>query len=108
MAETTVPYTLADGTTHNPDSALAEFTYAVQNALRAVGMDPDIRLTLESVVRKGSFKEVETRDIVIPLGEWPTGPLFQSKIEAELLNLSFLQQILALERSGDWAGRLLR
>lgn len=88
LAEMTVPYSLCDGsgaTNHHPDSALSEFTEAVQSALRAVGLDPDIRLTLESVVRKGPFSQCETRDIMIPLGEWPQGKnVPRSTVDASL------------------------
>jgi len=108
LAETTVPYTYSDGSSHNPDSALAEFTDAVQAALRAVGMDPEIRLALETVVRKGPYSPCETKEIVIPLGEWPIdhrqrkiGRLGREALERTLSSLTPL-----LRQSGYDDGRL--
>jgi len=108
LAETTVPYTLSDGTPHNPDSALAEFTEAVQTALRVVGMDPEIRLTLESVVRKGPFSQCETREIVIPLGEWPRDPRLGriGRLGREALEMTLRSLTPLLRQGGYDDGRL--
>ncbi len=73
LAETTVPFSLSDGGAHAAQSALAEFTDTIQSALRGIGLDPDIRLTLESFIRKGPFVESQVREIAIPLGDWSQG-----------------------------------
>ncbi|KAG8904913.1 hypothetical protein FRB99_001011 [Tulasnella sp. 403] len=108
LAETTVPYTLQDGTAHHPDSALAEFTEAVQSALRVVGMDPEIRLTLESIVRKGPFTHPETREIIIPLGEWPQDPRLRriGRLGREALEMTLRSLTPLLRQGGYDDGRL--
>jgi len=108
LAEMTVPYTTSTGSAHHPDSALAEFTEAVQSALRLVGMDPEIRLTIESVVRKGPFSHCETREIVIPLGEWPQDPRLRKigRLGREALEMTLRSLTPLLRQGGYDDGRL--
>jgi len=73
LAEASVPYSISDGNTQY-HSASAELFQAVHSSIRQIGMDPDMRMKLEGVVRRsGMFSESQAREVTIPLGEWPEG-----------------------------------
>jgi len=108
LAETTVPFSLADGGAHQAETALGEFTDAIQSALRAIGLDPEIRLMLESFIRKGPFTESAVREMVIPLGEWSTDPRLRKvgKLGREALEMTLRSLTPLLRQGGYDDGRL--
>ncbi|KAG8986840.1 hypothetical protein FRB94_006846 [Tulasnella sp. JGI-2019a] len=108
LAETTVPFSLSDGGAHQAESALAEFTEAIQNALRSIGLDPEIRLTLESFIRKGPFADSGVREIVIPLGDWSQDSRLRKvgRLGREALEMTLRSLTPLLRQTGYDDGRL--
>jgi len=108
LAETTVPFSLSDGGGHRAQSAMAEFSEAVQLALRGIGLDPDIRLTLESFIRKGPFVESAVREIAIPLGDWSQDSRLRKvgRLGREALEMTLRSLTPLLRQGGYDDGRL--
>ncbi|KAG8876437.1 hypothetical protein FRB97_004174 [Tulasnella sp. 331] len=108
LAETTVPFSLSDGGSHQAESALGEFTEAIQNALRSIGLDPEIRLTLESFIRKGPFVESGVREMVIPLGDWSQDSRLRKvgRLGREALEMTLRSLTPLLRQTGYDDGRL--
>ncbi|KAG8920566.1 hypothetical protein FRC03_006541 [Tulasnella sp. 419] len=101
LAESTIPFCDSAGQPYHPNSASGELINAIHTALKAAGMDPDVRLKLEGLVRRGPFAEVRAKEVVIPLGEWPEDPRLQQigLMGREALEMS-LRALTPLLRQG--------
>ncbi|KAG9127715.1 hypothetical protein FRC07_010480 [Ceratobasidium sp. 392] len=99
MAESSVPFSLSDGTDPPIGTATRELVEVVRASIKESGLDPDLRLKLASEVRSNpQVEKLDTCDFPLPLGDWPEDvslqPIGRTGIENLAVGLRSLTPLL--------------
>jgi SAM-dependent methyltransferase len=77
VIDSCVPFCMSDNSPLVEGSGTMELFHAVRNAVTEMGLDPDTRdKIVQLVTDTGGYNEIETKEVVLPLGPWPEGTFY--------------------------------
>jgi ubiquinone/menaquinone biosynthesis C-methylase UbiE len=109
LVESSVPFSISDGTPLPEGSAFSEAYEASRAAVREMGVDPDMNLLIEGLVRQtDDFSEQEAKYVPLPLGPWPEDPRLRElgHVGLACIRAGIRSIIPILRQSGYDDGRL--